>query len=664
MPGLVGGRRGASTCAASFAPALAFAAVVIHSAPASLQSNKPAAPHCHTTQVPMETLESIAGLGSAAAAAAPPLSPQRLLELLTAAVAELERQAQNMSGGGGGDEAMAAATVPLMCACQVAEPGAGAGPGRVPLPPQSADVEAALDALARVLTLSCTSSNAADLADYAPIDVAAAALSVVNALVAASPRRVAVIARQHALMLALAGALCVCRSTILVPALTAAGSILMYACTHSAAAAAWRDGESGTDLCRLTLAATRAFTAMERAGVPNVSGGRVTFEHVVCNWLVAGVTACPDADRPGLCAAMLAQSGFADVLSACIARAAAAVPAPDAPSASYLPGTGALTLVAALCSDRPLDFHFDEVQHSVGFIPNLEQPAPPPALMEQLLAASPALLERVVDVVAAGAPWYSAVAAAFGAGGAALAGPLTSRFLHLERRLWTRALAVLELVPLSALTAAAPGGIPIARLAPALLGLAEASQAVAGALPWPGLALEVAPEHVVRFNTALSAASAACLVDEAVRARGAAVPALVLDPSGGALASLVRVGVFEPPLLAGGGHEAIAPAVLRFFAPHCRARLRATRVLNVLADLSIVKQRVAALLAASPPLAAALGGSLGATASERRLPRGDAALTACVAERRAFAANVVQRLAAGAGSNAGGGATWLRGLAT
>ena len=642
----------------------------------------------------------------------PPLTSARLVELLAAAVAGLERQAQRADSGSSagsgstvdaaeGPEMMAVtALTNLTSACQYPHKEAAiAGAGRVPLPWPSADVAAALDGLARLIASGLARGGGPLL------PVAACALAAVHALVFHAPQRAAVLARHGGTVQALVGALSAGTDAVVVQsALFGACSILSCACTHPAAAAAgWRDGgsERGASLRALAAAAAGAFAALVH-GAASGEGVTPRVEEVACSALTAALSSCPAAHRPALRAAV-AQPGVAAALCARVARAAAAVRAPGAVlDANSLPSAGALTVVAELCAHDPVEIrstYDDGAPHEVEFVPYLDQPRWQPGghpLMERLLAAPGApLLGRVVDVVAAGAPWYSAVTAALGADGPAAAGggganggaggsanggaggtDVVAGFQFFSDRLWTWAVGVLELVPVHALTAAAAGGSPIVRVSPALLGLVEAAQAVAGALPRPGLELEREAASNARFNSANLAAAAARVFCHAVMDLGGAAGALAAGAPG-AVAALVRLSALEPPLLAaaGGARAPEAAAIRLFFGRYCHARFRAAHALEYLAYHG-AQRRVAALLAASPALAAALGAAAGATAAERRFARGDAEAALLVAKRRARIASLLAQLARGAAGGAGGSGggrrrraggddtSWLRGLAT
>ena len=588
-------------------------------------------------------------------------SPAHLAELLCNAVAALEREARaHRSGGSAADavaarDAFAAARVDLQHAAQVFDDhaAAAAGAGRVPLPSPSADVDAALDALAVLIADGC--------AEGRPLDAVAAAvgnnaLCVADAVAFCAPQRAAALARHSALTRALVAALAVGArggedglALTLGGAMSGAAKRVGAAILTHAEAAAWRASESGASLRALAAALARDFGALERSGGADVlraPGGPTPCEEIsLAAALVAALRACPAAQRPGLCASLLEQEGFASTLCGCVARGAAAVRAPGAATFSEddrLPGNGALALAGELMRSNA----------------------------DRLLAATPALLERVADVVVAGAPWYAAVCAALGPAGGAGSGAggnrtlarLVASFNCLEAHFWKLAASALYLAPLRALTDpnhrhGADGGALIARLAPALLQLAEAAQALAGAPPGRGLELLT---DGVRVRLAETATEALRVVEGVAmaRVRGRA-PSPVDSAPSALLTALVRLATSEPPLLAAG--EGAARAV---FDAHCRLRARATQAL---ACMSVGPDwpPVAALLAASPALLGAIVAAFPATESERRFTsRADAAAVARVAERRAMTAGLLAHLAFTVVEDGGCDVSWLRGLAT
>ena len=570
------------------------------------------------------------------------LSPARLAALLTAAVAALEhQQAQQASSSGGGgsdgeaDVAHEAALAAFERACQVRDgvTAAAAGAGLVPLPSPSADVDAALASLTQVISSGCSGPARG---------AAARALFVLGAVLFASPRRAAALAQRGALMRSLAGALGVRGDEhLLGSACFAASHILVFAGTQPAVVAAWRDRESAASLRALTASFAGALGALEAAEALDPA-----FEPQAFISLAAVLKACPD--KPGVSESMLAQPGFADVLCACIARAAAARPV--AVTAELMRGMAPLAAAVALGSGGKLSLVPDEMGRGLACSPILEQPAPEPLLAEHLLAAAPALLGHVVDVVAAGAPWYEAAAAALGAGAGSSAGDagLVAGFSHCANLLWAWAVSVLELVPERALLAAGDGAL-IARLAPPLLGLAEAAQAVAGALPVSLVA------DSVRVDMVRLASAAVGVLARAVHALGGAAPALA-DAVPGALPALLRLCVSELPVLAAGGGQALA-----LLQQHCSTRLHAAQTLGSFLNQGAAPQ-VAAMLAASPALAAALSATVGATDSDRRLLREDASASALVSMRCITTACLLTFVARQCAASAGRRASWLCGL--
>ena len=612
------------------------------------------------------------------------LTPARLATLLTDAVAALERDAAQAASNGAGDRAgrAADAVVRLQRACQFGESPAraAAGAGRVALPsPPPAEVNEALDALARLVAGGCAPGSGRN--------AASGALIVVDAIAQASPPRAALLARHAALVGALAGALAGARGGdrgFLELAYGAAVRVVTYASIGVLAATAPpapQEGGAG-DLRALAAGLAASFGALEAAGFLEVAQS----EYDACYALALALAACPtEADRRGLAEALLAQDGFAAVLCACLARGAAGTPAPGSQFA-WLQSQGALVLASALGSERALDFEIDEDSRLVsGFCwPILKQPSPPaPApgeprpAMGRLMAAAPALLERVADVVVAGAPWYAAVCAVLApAPGAAAARPsvgalqqLVGGFIHLCEYLWTWSLSVLQLAPMRALLAAADttgtgggggGGALLTRLAPALLGLAEASL---------GNAVAVRHDALRRWKHAAVAAAAAALFDDAVAALGGGA-ALVAPPGRAprvSLLSLMRLSCSELPFeTAAAEAQACGAAAPRTIGALSSVRLHATQVLAALCECDEGRRRVLELLAGTPQLVVVLSATVRAEPTEQRLARGGgAAAAARVAKRRALAAGVLARLAAGAAGGGGappGGVTALSGL--
>ena len=599
------------------------------------------------------------------------LTPARLLERLAAVVAAVEREASSGSGGNAADareaRALAAKAVEsLELACQTGygSAAAGAGAGRVQLPSPSAEVDAALDSLAQIITAAAAATSGVGGARAR----ADPALRSVHALAYCSPGRVARLARHGGLMKAVCAAMDV-RGDVpfLAGAMNAGVSVLTHASMAPAARAAWRATESGANLRALAAACAGAAGAMPVRGGAEVE---VLFDRVVCTTLAVAIDACPDAQRPELCAAMLSKRGFGDALSACVARCARAIPAPGAPGAAEECAGGALTLAAALCSPDALGFQFREETAFLAVLPRLETtgPASPARLAaaNRLLAAAPALLERVVDVVAAGAPWYKAAAAALAPGGASGGGPdgtmLVFCYGRMQMHLWSWAVEVLRLMPEGALAAA--GGADralIKRLGPPLLGLAEAALAVAGALPGgPNLGF-VTPE--VREMSAVLASAAIWVFGGVAEDLGDAAPALV-EGAPGALAALVRLSASDLPLLAVSDQQASATAE-RVCHGHAGTRFGATMALDsVLGSEPRLVRQVAALLAASPALAAAVGAAVGPSPGERRFLEGSSEFAVpFLVQRRARIAGVLARVAAcAAAADAGGDASWLRRL--
>lgn len=117
-------------------------------------------------------------------------------------------------------------------------------------------------------------------------------------------------------------------------------------------------------------------------------------------------------------------------------------------------------------------------------------------------------------------------------------------------------------------------------------------------------------------------------------------------------------------LAAGSAH---APDLVRSMSrANCRVRRWATQKLLSF-SLGGAGPQIAALLAASPPLLAAIGAAVAMADSERRFARDDTVAAALAAERRVAAAGLALQLAtANAPVDAGGGgeSPLRRGLAT
>lgn len=166
-------------------------------------------------------------------AAAPALTPARLAALLANAVAALERADRAVRSGdaaaAASETARATSAVDgLQRACGAVSDVFGAcwaGAGLVPLPARSAEVDAALDALARLIAGGCVPVEGAP-------GVALVALQAVAALSFMAPRRAAVLARRGALMRSLAAALGVRGDArLLEHASLVSMEILLHVCT-------------------------------------------------------------------------------------------------------------------------------------------------------------------------------------------------------------------------------------------------------------------------------------------------------------------------------------------------------------------------------------------------------------------------------------------------
>ena len=540
-------------------------------------------------------------------------------------------------------------------ACQVTDPQSPAA--RVALPAPSRDVDIALDSLTQFIEAGCEPRAAAALRP-----VADAALRVVGAL--SSPARVAPLVRHEGLMAALAAALGVRGDAFFArTAVHNAMPVLAHASADPVPASSplWRDAATRARLRALAAAYAGA------VGAPEARGGLSEFETNMMYALALPVAACPEPDRRSLRAAMLEQPGLAQELSACIARAARVLPEPGAAGAlpALPPGVGGLVIVATLCADTLPTFERD-AQQTLGLQARLLQHPSADGWMEKLLAAAPSLLESIADVVVSGAPWYAAVAAALGAGGGAAGAAagrtgraqLLSNFADLARGPFTCAVSALQLVPARLLTAR--GGV-MARLAPALLGLAEAAQAFAWAPPGAGPAGLV---EKMRVDAILLGAEAVRLVVDAADALGAGAAAALVEREPGALAALARLSLLEPPAAATARQRPSQfPAIV--LVAHCKLRLSASLTLACLSN-GRAASRIAALLAASPALAAALGAAVGPTPAERFSSLGGRDPAAVLAvQRRGVAAGIMTRVAEHEARAAPGGwgASWLRRVA-
>ena len=620
-------------------------------------------------------------------------APERVAATLVDFVAALDREAQAQAarggarggrGGGGRRQgprvsgSYSASEVDLARLQLVCQHGdgfaspAGRTPQLQPPPPSPAELEAALDALARLLAAGGAAGGGRLAAKVG--------LQAVYACVVGAPRRIAALARHGAVLASLASLLGARDgdSKFLLGVLQTAMPAVHLAGAHPEVAAAWGAPESGAASLRaLAVAFAGAFGALQADGGPQIA----RIENSAYMALCAALAACGDAERPGLQAAMFAEPGFAAALCERLARSAASLPSLNAragcPPEGW-PGEGAFIVTAALCSDGAVRFQYRAAEHGMAFHPATLWQRPSLA-GARALAACPALLECVADTVVAGARTYGAAVAALGpAAGAAgrNAAALAEDVESLASRFWSWAVSILELFPEGALATYGGGGGGSGargqRLVPALLGLAEAAQAVAGAPLRTALATVTSE---TREKLANLAAAAVPLAHHAVEASGGAAlgplgaAAAGGEPGGGALGALVRLGVVsELPLLAGASGPLVSAGTInRVFAANMRVRLWAMKALFVLLASprgGDCARGVSAVLAASPEVAAALAASPGDTDSERRLALAAPNGAALVAERRARAAGILAGLIKSAADDAGGdAAAWLRGLA-
>ena len=234
--------------------------------------------------------------------------------------------------------------------------------------------------------------------------------------------------------------------------------------------------------------------------------------------------------------------------------------------------------------------------------------------------------------------------------------PLVANFVPLAQNVWLWAVSVLELAGPAALAADLK-----ARLAPALLAFVEAAQAVAGAVPVPGLA-----PGAIRDNWRDAMGPAACAAMGVVAAafNHTSSAALLRGLPDAALASILRLSAFEPPLLAaaaaGRRHGVAADLARDVFWDSCRMRLQATDTLSLLSSCCDMA-RIAPLLAASPALVAALGAAAGVSPVEAHFSESAADVDSPICLRRTVAFDLLGRMAARTDER---DASWLRGLAT
>ena len=233
--------------------------------------------------------------------------------------------------------------------------------------------------------------------------------------------------------------------------------------------------------------------------------------------------------------------------------------------------------------------------------------------------------------------------------------PLVANFVALTQIVWLWGVSLLELAGPAALAADLK-----ARLAPALLAFVEAAQAVAGAVPAAGLAAGAIRDD---WRDAMGPAACAAMGVVAAARNDTSSAALLRGLPDAALASILRLSAFEPPLLAaaaaGRRHGVAADLSRAVFCDHCRVRLKATDALWLLSSCCDMT-RIAPLLTASPALVAALGAAADVSPVEAHFSRGAGDVDSRFALRRTVAFDLLGRMAARTNDH---DASWLRGLA-
>ena len=610
----------------------------------------------------------------------PPPTPATLARLLKAATREIEslRDAEAAAADAAaadlGRVAAAAARAneavdALARACgadadSVEEGTAAAAAQAVPLPLSPA-VERALEALARVISMGADASRTAG-AGAAPQSLMCA-LRVAGDLARGSPARVAALVRSRPLMEALVAALA-CRATAAVFAVAwlAAHCVLREA-TWPELRGAWTSPRSAGSLQALTVGLAGAWSGGAALLSPADRDGSAAV------LAVALAKACPP--DCGLQRRLLAIDGFGDALCAELARCAGGAPAaPDDMPDGAPAGRGSLVLAAALAGVGLLTPEgADHSSHAVGVASTAFMTQQEDSVPELLLAHAPALPARLVDIVAAGRSWFSAVVEASGAAAAreGAAPGFVRSAAHLARlTLSLFQFAVATLSVMAPALAARADLMP--RLAPALLGLARAEVAVAGARL----------EH--RGGAALTDGKVGLLLAMGTvsllrrLAEGSGAPLLLAERAPGAVADLLRLAALPPLRIAGAEdpllvivRQSLCTDAARVLIPMLEPAAAIGAPTSSGASTTALEQAAAALRA-EPELLIALGAAVGrdpggAGAYGRDDPSSlmgafrvrlvAAHLLALVVKARARGAG------GGSGSNDNGGA-WLTPLAT
>ena len=529
-----------------------------------------------------------------------PPTPARVQELLNAAARALQqlREAEAAAAGCGSPaharrvaaEAKDAqnAVDELLRACR----SKAAGTNDVPLPP-TPTVARSLEALARVIAGALDAPPRPPppaeslLTTDAPAPTALVlSLHAANALAANSVPRVAALARSSPLVAAVVATLAHDDDAAFAAAADVALLILQEAIWPEMRAA-WTSPDSADNLLAITLGVAGAMGRAAALPPPGAErGGAARREDSDALALAYALTdACPP--QLGLHRRLLSLDGFGDALCDAVARCAARIPpSPRAGLAGGggggggggMPPNGALVLAAALAGaelgttlcaatrGRSVHVHIRSFRYWSPRVPGL------------LLARAPALPERLADVVAAGRPWFRAAAQEVkrrrrrGGGGGGDNGwgqgrggrdrdsdsdsdssggegggdgasgarpPIPEGLMRLNQELFPFALAALN-----AMAPALGGGRPalVARLAPALLGMARAWGAAAGA--WPAALSDVRAND--RHLAVLSGVAAAHLLRRLLAAAGAAGAPALAKRAPGAAVGLLRIVALAP----------------------------------------------------------------------------------------------------------------------